>query len=102
MLEILEDEGLAPIGTTWASLVPESSAILRVVTLDRVIEHGDGDPLNDSPWRSQQRFAWVLKDLVSIEPVSCRGAQKLWMVPEDVKQIVRIRYDEAISGKSGW
>lgn len=38
---------------------------------------------------------WQLGDAVAIEPVPCRGAQKLWRVPADVADAVRAAFRKA-------
>lgn len=65
-------------------------AIVAVATLSQCLklsqlpadlrdhEHANG------PW------CWVLSDVIRLpQPVSCRGAQGLWLVPSDVEQLVR-------------
>jgi hypothetical protein len=37
-------------------------------------------------------FGWVLDDVVSIEPVPCRGRQGLWTVPEELLPTLRRRW----------
>lgn len=81
-------------------MVAESGAIVAVATLDRVVRKGDGDPLNRSAWRTEDEFAWVLKPVVNIEPVPCKGMQKLWVVPSDVSALVRERYQAAVAGRA--
>lgn len=34
---------------------------------------------------------WILRDVVSIDPVPCRGAQKLWTMPEAIAREVTRR-----------
>jgi hypothetical protein len=34
---------------------------------------------------------WLLDDVLAIEPVPCRGAQGLWLVPPEVDALVRAR-----------
>jgi hypothetical protein len=59
--------------------------VVAVGTLDRVIEHGDGDPLNSSPWRTEDRFGLVFTDVVQPEIlVPAKGALGFWRVPVDV------------------
>ncbi len=36
-------------------------------------------------------FCWLLSNVRRIEPVPCRGAQRLWNVPVDVERVVRDR-----------
>lgn len=47
------------------------------------------DPWACGPW------CWCLGDVVSIEPVPCRGAQGLWPLPEAVLGEVRARWARA-------
>lgn len=37
-------------------------------------------------------FGWLLVDAVQIEPVPCRGMQKLWNLPADVLEKVRANW----------
>jgi hypothetical protein len=41
-----------------------------------------------SPWTSGP-WAWLLEDVVAVPAVACRGAQKLWAVPDEVADLVR-------------
>lgn len=43
----------------------------------------------------QGPYGWVLTDVVAIEPVKCRGNQKLWPVPTAELDLVRARYAQA-------
>ena len=52
--------------------------------------------MNDSPWRSDDRYAWVFRDRVDIEPVPCKGSQKLWVVPPAIADVVRERYQKGV------
>lgn len=53
-------------------------------------EHPEG-----SPWYAPGSVAWLLEDVTAIEPVPCKGAQKLWVVPEAIAAQVRLRWKEA-------
>ena len=99
----LADAGLLPGGhdalnqDLAMALENASSAIVAVVTLDRVVEKGSDDPANRSPWRADDEFAWVLRDPVPIVPIPCKGAQKLWQVPDRLRTMVRDRCRECPS-----
>lgn len=77
-----------PEGHNGASVAAESGAIVAVATLDSVVM------ASDSPW-FVGKFGWVLRDVVNIEPVPMRGAQKLWTVPQEQAAIVRERFEAA-------
>ena len=47
-----------------------------------------------SPWTTGP-WAWLLEDVTAIEPVPCKGARKLWRVPDDVADLVRQRWKAA-------
>ena len=53
-----------------------------------------------SPWTSGP-WAWVLEDVIPIEPIPCSGAQKIWRVPEAAAELVRAWYRAARDGASG-
>lgn len=40
-------------------------------------------------------YGWVLTEAVMIEPVPCRGFQKLWGVPDELLETVRVRFAAA-------
>ncbi len=66
-----------------------AGCVLAVGTLARVIEHGDGDPLNDSRWRAEARFGLVFTDVVRLAvPVLAKGALGFWDLPPDVQRAV--------------
>jgi hypothetical protein len=44
-----------------------------------------------SPWACGP-FLWVLRDVTAIEPLPCRGFQKLWSVPDPELATVRVRW----------
>jgi hypothetical protein len=33
---------------------------------------------------SNGRWAWILRTIIPIEPISCRGYQRLWTIPDDI------------------
>jgi hypothetical protein len=37
------------------------------------------------------RYAWILGDVRQIEPIPCRGKQRLWDVPQGVEEVIRCR-----------
>jgi len=54
-------------------------AVVGVAVLDSVVTE------SDNQW-FQGHFGWVLRDVVVLPmPVPCRGALKLWTLPEDVQ-----------------
>lgn len=86
---------------TWANATADkllaeclrtAGHILALATIDRVIEHGDGDPLNDSPWRTRDRFGIVLRDMVWLAaPVPAKGALGFWTLSPDVEAAVLVQ-----------
>ncbi len=52
------------------------------------------DELLQSPWTIGP-WSWVLEDVVAIPGVPCRGMQKLWLVPRDIRDQVRVQYRAA-------
>jgi hypothetical protein len=73
-----------------AEAEPGRLAVVRV--LGDVVAHAPEAAA--SPW-ARGEWLWVLADVVAIEPVPCRGLQKLWTVPSNVADQVRERYAAA-------
>lgn len=91
--------GAASIANELGLVVPEAEAlpavaIVAVGVLDRVVGSDDDSPGWDDPWFCGA-FGWYLRDVVKIEPVPCRGAQKLWVVPGSVLRQVRANFRAA-------
>ncbi len=63
-------------------------AIVAVARLEGVVTRSD-DPWFFGP------FGWVLGEVTAIEPVPCRGAQRLWALDEDTLRRVRRGYRAA-------
>lgn len=79
-------------GGRWANWVSQPrvwthGAIVAVARLHRVVTE------SDSPWFFGP-FGWELTDVRAIQPVSCKGRQRLWRLPQDVEQVVLRRYRE--------
>lgn len=72
-----------------ALIIPGIVAVARVVGVVRN---------SDSPWAAQGQYHWQLADVTPIEPVPCRGAQKLWQVPAMEAELVRRRWKAARGG----
>lgn len=53
--------------------------------------------LHGKPWLFG-RFGWCFDEVVPVDPVPCRGAQKLWRVPADETELVRARFRAARRG----
>jgi hypothetical protein len=67
-----------------------TAGILAVGTLARVVKHGDGDPMNQNPWRAEATFGLVFADVVRlVEPVRATGMLGFWTVPADAAEAVR-------------
>lgn len=59
---------------------------------------------SDSPWFFG-KYGWVLDEVTAIDPVPCRGQQRLWDLPENVIWQVRSNFQQAqkqIRGQSGF
>jgi hypothetical protein len=66
-------------------------AVIGVATLDSVITR------SDDPWL-QGHFGWVLRDVQALpSPVPCRGALKLWALPEGVQVEVLSQLPETVN-----
>jgi hypothetical protein len=63
-------------------------AVAAVATVEDVVRATVASAL---PWAVPGQFQFVLGDVKPIEPVSCRGFQKLWNLPEDIEATVRER-----------
>lgn len=57
-------------------------------------QHAKLVDLDDDPWFVGP-VGWYLIDVVAIEPVDCKGAQKLWEVPMVAANEVRRKWKEA-------
>jgi hypothetical protein len=69
-------------------------AIVGVAVVDRVVRNRVDLPAEQHAWWAGP-VGWVLRDVVAIEPVPCKGAQGLWGLPENVLALVRERYGAA-------
>ena len=61
------------------------SAIIAVARFGGVVR------CSDDPWFVGP-VGWVLTEVVPIQPVACRGAQKLWVVPAELVAEVRASF----------
>ncbi len=62
-------------------------AVVALATLESWITDGKQVPDDQRYWWNGP-VGWLLKDVVPIEPVPCRGAQGLWDLPADVERQV--------------
>jgi ASCH domain len=47
-----------------------------------------------SPWAVRDQYHWLLEDVRPLaEPVPCRGALRLWRLPDDVEAAVRMQVE---------
>lgn len=70
-----------------------TGAVVAVATLERVARTGAELPAEQAlTWWNGEDLAWVLSNVVPIEPVACPGRQGLWELPPDVLSLVRERY----------
>jgi ASCH domain len=67
-------------------------AIVAVGRLERIVTHSP-DPWFYGP------YGWVLTEVTPITPIPCRGSQRLWALPEDVRERVFDAYMAVLSGK---
>lgn len=77
-----------PFDLICSMLKTQRGHIIGTAILGRVIEHGDGDPMNLDPCRTADRFGLVFREQRLVTPVKCRGALGLWTVPDDVARAV--------------
>lgn len=94
-----DKSGAESIRTEMGLLVPAhaelpQAAIVAVAVIDRVVDSADDSPGWDDPW-FVGAFGWCLRDVVRIDPVPCKGAQKLWEVPAPVLARVRANWRAA-------
>jgi hypothetical protein len=88
-----DDEGARWIQKRFGVEVPgltlgmkqRKGVIVGVVRLAGVVTQ------SDSPWFFGP-FGWQLEDKVAIEPVKCSGKLKLWELPDDVLEQVRVNW----------
>jgi len=92
-IEDLYEDGLDP-----HRLGEMRGAALCVVTLERFVaeRYTSGLRCPLSLTREQARFyngpvGFVLSDIVTIDPVPCKGAQGFWTLPDEIERTVRIR-----------
>lgn len=86
-----DHDGARWIQGRFGLIVPNdtpSGAIVGVVRLVDVVTE------SDNPWFAGP-FGWRLARKVAIEPVPCRGALKLWELPDDVLEQVRANWKAA-------
>lgn len=91
--------GAEHIRTELGLIVPKhdelsQAAIVAVAVIDRIVDSADDSPGWDDPW-FVGAFGWYLRDVVKIDPVPCKGAQKLWEVPAPVLRQVRTNWRAA-------
>lgn len=88
----------------WTPDLTPYSAVVGVAVLDEVVQAprrftDTGGEYNDPFWCGP--VGWYLRDAVAIDPVFCKGAQGLWVVPDDVLSAVRANYRRARAPKVG-
>lgn len=99
--DAIDDQWLTGRGVD-ATLPAETvhSAIVGVARLVGFAESEEGVPMVQRRWWFGP-VAWLLADIVPIEPVPCRGKQGLWPLDEELLRLVRRRYRAAIGGGEG-
>lgn len=64
--------------------------IIGTTQIVRIIEHGDGDPLNEHPLRTRDRYALVLENVRKLgRPTRAKGALGLWALTADQERAIR-------------
>jgi hypothetical protein len=44
------------------------------------------DPRETSPWHMREQYGWILAERMPLpKPIAARGAQKLWLIPEELR-----------------
>lgn len=71
-------------------------AIVAVGILDRVTTNEDDSLAWDDPW-FMGAYGWYFREVVKIDPVTCKGAQKLWVVTPKILAQVRENYRVAVA-----
>ena len=62
-----------------------------------VVRYAGYTRASDDPWFFGPNYlGWLLDRAVEIDPVPCRGAQKLWRVPSEIANQVRAGYLRAV------
>ncbi len=69
--------GLAGVALPVGAL--PQGAVVAVATEAGCVEHSPS-PLFEGPW------GWLLKDVVPVAPIPCRGALGLWSLPDAVRE----------------
>lgn len=103
-----DDEGGGYIETVTGLTLPPSEfhgagEIFAVAKLSHWVNEEDFDTMQDPaalpedqrPWFFGP-WGWILTEFKAIEPVKCRGFQKLWKLPPLVLMQVRERYREVV------
>lgn len=75
--------GLRPVASELAR-----GAVVAVAVVDGFVTEADAP---DDPWFTGP-YGWVLRDVVAIPPVACRGGQGLWKLPPRVRHTVIERF----------
>lgn len=82
---------------TFSAIVAVAEGVTCHHATDCVGPAWVGDNFQDalcSPWSARGAYHWQWEALhVLAEPVSCRGYQKLWPVPEDIESAVRAQLE---------
>jgi hypothetical protein len=97
----IEAQGLGSVGPApakvkgkWESTAEHPIGIFAIAKFDgNVTESSD-------PWFMGQ-YGWLLDEVILIDPIPCRGAQKLWEVSIDTQEAVNHAVSKAIQSKNG-
>jgi hypothetical protein len=77
-------------GLKWAHQLPPESVAEGIAAVAQLV---GVKTESDDPWFSGP-FGWELARIVPLDPIPCRGRQKLWHLPPDVLEQVRRQWLE--------
>jgi hypothetical protein len=94
VVEALYASGLWPAlpPTEREEILATAGTIIAVATLAQVVERGETFAANYSPWRTADRYAFVLSNVVKLpDPVPAKGALGFWRVPDGLSNLVHLQ-----------
>jgi hypothetical protein len=101
--EVLPGPKVAPLGAivavayvAGAVLVEDLQPGLAPAKVIGNVSEQEGRQLAASPWACGP-WLWVVRQVVAIPPIPCRGFQKLWTVPPSIADQVRVAWKAARS-----
>ena len=104
----LDLESVHWIQTTFGIAVPANLVLGAVVGVGKLVSVLDYDQVEEELQEGEAMDPWfvgpkglVLDEVLSIDPVKCRGMQKLWTLPDGVYQQVRANWRHARNANVG-